>query len=574
MRNTFIYPPAASMQIVGDIMAHTAQFMPRYNSISISGYHMQEAGAHAALELAFTIADGLEYTRTGIGAGLTVDEIAPRFSFFFGIGMNFFMEVAKVSETHMDHACDGESHAGTFDISSVSHSLCRLLCVCVLQLRAARRLWSTLMKEMFNPSKEESLLLRTHCQTSGWSLTEQQPYNNVVRTTIEALAATLGGTQSLHTNAFDEAIGLPTAFSARIARNTQLILQEETAICKVVDPLGGSYYVESLTDALYEEALNIVREVEELGGMASAVASGMPKLRIEEAAARKQARIDAGVDVIVGVNKYRLEKEEVVDVLAIDNSKVRERQCDKLRRIRAERDNGAVHAVLQQMEEAARKGERSSGKRVGDDNLLTLAVKAAHLRATVGEISTAMERVFGRYQPTQQVVTGAYSSEYGDEHRAVREVIARCEAFEREHGRRPRMLVAKMGQDGHDRGAKVIASGLADLGFDIDIGPLFQTPAEVARQASDADVHMVGVSSQAAGHRHLVPLLLSELREQGVGHIQVCCGGVIPQQDYAMLREAGVAAIFGPGTKIVDAAHACLDSIDAHAKKLQSERGG
>ena len=430
------------------------------------------------------------------------------------------------------------------------------------------------MKDMFHPAKEESLLLRTHCQTSGWSLTEQQPYNNIVRTTIEALAATLGGTQSLHTNAFDEAIGLPTSFSARVARNTQLILQEEAAICKVVDPLGGSYYVESLTDALYDEALKIVKEVEDMGGMAKAVASGMPKLRIEEAAARKQARIDAGVDVIVGVNKYRLDKEEQVDVLAIDNSRVRQQQCDKLQRIRAERDNGAVQAVLQQLEEAARKGQRSSGKRVGDDNLLTVAVKAAHLRATVGEISSAMERVFGRYQPTSRVVTGAYSAEFGDEHEAVRAVIARCEAFETQHGRRPRMLVAKMGQDGHDRGAKVIASGLADLGFDIDIGPLFQTPAEVARQASDADVHMVGVSSQAAGHRHLVPLLLRELREQGVGHIQVCCGGVIPQQDYAMLREAGVAAIFGPGTRIVDAANACLDSIDAHAKKLQSERGG
>ena len=424
---------------------------------------------------------------------------------------------------------------------------------------------------MFAPQKEESLLLRTHCQTSGWSLTEQQPYNNIVRTTVEALAATLGGTQSLHTNAFDEAIGLPTPMSARIARNTQLILQEETGVCKVVDPLGGSYYVERLTDELYAEALKVVREVEEMGGMAKAVASGMPKLRIEEAAARKQARIDGGMDVIVGVNKYRLDKEEAVDVLSIDNSKVRQQQCDKLQRIRHQRDNAAVQAALRQLEEAARKGQSSQGKRVGDDNLLTVAVKAAHLRATVGEISGAMERVFGRYQPTNRVVTGAYSSEFGRETEAVRAVIGRCEAFEREHGRRPRLLVAKMGQDGHDRGAKVIASGLADLGFDIDIGPLFQTPAEVAQQASDADVHMIGVSSQAAGHKHLVPMLLQALREQGVEHIQVCCGGVIPQQDYAMLREAGVAAIFGPGTKIVDAANACIDAIEAHQKRRMAQ---
>ena len=536
VRNTFIYPPAASMQLIGDVMSHTATHMPKYNSISISGYHMQEAGAHNALELAFTVADGLEYTRTGMAAGLSVDEVAPRFSFFFGVGMNFFMEVAK--------------------------------------LRAARRLWAELMREQFKPQKEESLLLRTHCQTSGWSLTEQQPHNNIVRTTIEALAATLGGTQSLHTNAFDEAIGLPTATSARIARNTQLILQEETGICHVVDPLGGSYYIEALTDQLYSEALNTVREVEGMGGMAAAVASGMPKLRIEEAAARKQARIDGGVDVIVGVNKYRMDKEEQIEVLAIDNTKVRQSQCAKLDHIRATRDNAAVEAVLGKIESAARRGQSSQGKRDGDDNVLTLAVQAAHLRATVGEISSAIERVFGRYQPTNRVVTGAYSSEYGRETEGVTAVIARCEAFERQHGRRPRLLVAKMGQDGHDRGAKVIASGLADLGFDIDIGPLFQTPAEVAQQAIDADVHMIGVSSQAAGHKHLVPLLISALREQGAEHIQVCCGGVIPQQDYGMLREAGVAAVFGPGTRIVDAANACLEAIETHAVRLQQQRGG
>ena len=536
VRNTFIYPPAASMQLIGDIMSHTATHMPKYNSISISGYHMQEAGAHNALELAFTVADGLEYTRTGLAAGLSVDEVAPRFSFFFGIGMNFFMEVAK--------------------------------------LRAARRLWAELMQQEFAPQKQDSLLLRTHCQTSGWSLTEQQPHNNIVRTTIEALAAVLGGTQSLHTNAFDEAIGLPTATSARIARNTQLILQEETGICHTVDPLGGSYYVEALTDRLYTEALSIVKEVEGMGGMAAAVASGMPKLRIEEAAARKQARIDGGVDVIVGVNKYRLDKEEQIEVLAIDNSKVRQSQVAKLDHIRATRDNAAVTVILDKIESAARRGQTSKGKRQADDNILTLAVQAAHLRATVGEISAAMERVFGRYQPTNRVVTGAYSSEYGRDTEGVTTVIARCETFERNHGRRPRLLVAKMGQDGHDRGAKVIASGLADLGFDIDIGPLFQTPVEVAQQAIDADVHMIGVSSQAAGHKHLVPLLISALRDQGAEHIQVCCGGVIPQQDYEFLREKGVAAVFGPGTRIVDAANACLDAIEAHAITLQKQRGG
>ena len=535
VRNTFIYPPAASMGIVGDIMAHTAQHMPKYNSISISGYHMQEAGAHGALELAFTIADGLEYTRTGLQAGLAVDDVAPRFSFFFGIGMSFFMEVAK--------------------------------------LRAARRLWAELMRDKFRPAKEESLLLRTHCQTSGWSLTEQQPYNNIVRTTLEALAATLGGTQSLHTNAFDEAIGLPTAFSARVARNTQLILQEEAAICKVVDPLGGSYYIESLTQQLYDEALRLVQEVEALGGMAAAVASGMPKLRIEEAAARKQARIDGGLDVIVGVNKYRLDKEEPVEVLSIDNSKVRQQQRDSIAALRRSRDEQAAKEILQQIEQAARRSQQQSGgRRSGQDNLLTLAVTAAHRRCTVGEISQAMENAFGRYSPSNRVVTGAYSSEFGSERQAVRDVIARCERFEKEHGRRPRLLVAKMGQDGHDRGAKVIASGLADLGFDIDIGPLFQTPEEVAQQGVDADVHMIGVSSQAAGHRHLVPLLIAALARMQAQHIQVCCGGVIPQQDYEMLRQAGVAAIFGPGTKIVDAANQCLDAIELHAKTLQLQQ--
>uniref|UniRef100_A0A7S3YXM7 methylmalonyl-CoA mutase n=1 Tax=Lotharella globosa TaxID=91324 RepID=A0A7S3YXM7_9EUKA len=523
VRNTFIYPPAPSMTIIGDIMAYTAHRMPRFNSISISGYHMQEAGADAALELAFTIADGLEYVRCAQSAGLSVDDVAPRFSFFFGIGMNFYMEIAK--------------------------------------LRAARVLWAELMKENFNPKKEKSMLLRTHCQTSGWSLTEQDPHNNVVRTTVEALAATLGGTQSLHTNSFDEAIGLPTEFSSRIARNTQLILQEEAFIPKVVDPFGGSYMMEALTDDLVAKAKEIIAEVEELGGMAKAVDSGMPKLRIEEAAARKQARIDSGKDVIVGVNKYKLEKEDLVDVLAIDNTKVRESQMARLDNLKQTRNEDEVKELLAAIEQVSRHRATPGApppswdepENLDNLNLLGLAVRAAKAKATVGEISDAMEAAFGRYMPDSRVVSGAYSTEFsskGDYEEEMDRVLKRTEQFFKKAGRRPRMLVAKMGQDGHDRGAKVVASGFADLGFDVDIGPLFQTPGEVVRQAVDADVHVVGVSSQAAGHKTLVPALVSELKKAGAEDMLVVCGGVIPHQDYDFLYKAGVACVFGPGTRL------------------------
>eukprot|EP01006_Ploeotia_vitrea_P016685 TRINITY_DN47504_c0_g1_i1.p1 TRINITY_DN47504_c0_g1~~TRINITY_DN47504_c0_g1_i1.p1 ORF type:complete len:746 (-),score=402.08 TRINITY_DN47504_c0_g1_i1:78-2315(-) len=515
VRNTFIYPPVDSMRIVRDIFAHTAEHMPRFNSISISGYHMQEAGADAALELAFTVADGLEYAKCAVDAGLDIDAVAPRFSFFFGIGMNFYMEIAK--------------------------------------LRAARRLWATLMKERFNPKKEKSMLLRTHCQTSGWSLTAQDPYNNVVRTAVEAMAAVLGGTQSLHTNALDEAVGLPTEFSARIARNTQLILQEETGITKVVDPFGGSYLIESLTDELVAKARAIIDDVDSHGGMAQAVASGMPKLRIEEAAARKQARIDSGKDVIVGVNKYVNEDEEPIDVLEIDNSAVRASQIARLESLRASRDTAACDKALAALEAAARSGE---------GNLMTLAIDAARARASLGEISTALENAFGRYEPSSQVVSGAYKQEYSASD-DISSVTERIEAFESKHGRRPRLLVAKMGQDGHDRGAKVIASGFSDLGFDVDIGGLFQTPAEVVQQAVDADVHAIGVSSLAAGHKTLVPQLIAELKRMGAENIVVTCGGVIPPQDYQFLFDAGVSAVFGPGTKIPSAAVAVIEAIDA-----------
>lgn len=528
VRNTFIYPPGPSMQIIGDIMSHTSKYMPKYNSISISGYHMQEAGAHNALELAFTIADGLEYTRCGMKAGLDVDSIAPRFSFFFGIGMNFYMEIAK--------------------------------------LRAARRLWHDLMKSKFNPKKADSLLLRTHCQTSGWSLTEQSPYNNIIRTTVEAMAAVLGGTQSLHTNSFDEAIGLPTEFSARIARNTQLILQEEAFLPKVVDPFGGSYMMESLTNELYTEAKKIIDEIEDMGGMAKAIDSGMPKLRIEEAAARKQARIDSGEDVIVGVNKYRVENEDKVDVLQIDNTVVRTKQIDRLQKIKAERDESKVQSILARIISAAERGSSIQGKREGDDNLLTLAIEAAKARATVGEISDAMEKVFGRYALTNRVVSGAYKAEYSHEHE-ITALAQRMHGFEKQYGRRPRILIAKLGQDGHDRGAKVIASGFADLGFDVDIGPLFSTPEEVVRQALDADVHMVGVSSQAAGHKALVPELIKQLKAKNASHIQVCVGGVIPQQDYEFLYQHGVCAVFGPGTPITKAANDVVSAIEKALKK-------
>ena len=511
VRNTYIYPPAPSMRIIADIIDYTANEMPKFNSISISGYHMQEAGATAVQELAFTIADGKEYVRAALAKGLDVDLFAGRLSFFFAIGMNFFMEVAK--------------------------------------LRAARVLWHRVMSE-FEPKKAGSLMLRTHCQTSGVSLTEQDPYNNVVRTTIEALAAVLGGTQSLHTNSFDEALGLPTDFSARIARNTQLIIAEESGVTTTVDPLGGSYYIESLTQSLVDEAWQLICEVEELGGMTKAVESGMPKLRIEESAARKQARIDRREDIVVGVNKYVPENVEMVDVLDIDNTKVREEQLAKLATVRANRDDAACAAALAALTEGAK----------NDGNLLALAVEAARARATLGEISDAMEEVFGRHKAEVRTIAGVYAKAYeGDEDFTA--LQGEIEAFAKTEGRRPRMLVAKMGQDGHDRGAKVIATAFADLGFDVDMGPLFQTPAEAARDAIENDVHVVGVSSQAAGHKTLVPMLIDELKKAGANNILVVCGGVIPPQDYDMLTDAGVAAIFGPGTNIPSAARKVLALI-------------
>jgi methylmalonyl-CoA mutase len=511
VRNTYIYPPGPSMRIVADIIEYTAKRMPRFNSISISGYHMQEAGATAEQELAFTIADGLEYVRAALAKGLDVDEFAGRLSFFFAIGMNFFMEVAK--------------------------------------LRAARLLWHRVMSQ-FNPQKPQSLMLRTHCQTSGVSLTEQDPYNNVVRTAFEAMAAVLGGTQSLHTNSFDEALGLPTDFSARIARNTQLILAEETGITNVVDPLGGSYYVEALTEALADKAWALIEEVESLGGMTKAVESGMPKLRIEESAARRQARVDRGEDVIVGVNRYVPDDVEMVDVLDIDNTKVREQQIAKLQRVRDDRDDEACRRALDELTNGAR----------GSANLLELAVAAARARATVGEISDAMEAEFGRHRAEIRSISGVYGSAYeGDEEFTA--LAKEIEAFAEDEGRRPRMLVVKMGQDGHDRGAKVIATAFADLGFDVDVGPLFQTPAEAARDAVEHDVHVVGVSSQAAGHKTLVPQLIDELEKAGAGNVVVVCGGVIPPQDYDMLREAGVAAVFGPGTNVPAAARKVLELV-------------
>jgi methylmalonyl-CoA mutase len=511
VRNTYIYPPEPSMRIIADIIEYTSNEMPKFNSISISGYHMQEAGANLVQELAYTLADGREYVRTAIAAGMDVDKFAGRLSFFFAIGMNFFMEVAK--------------------------------------LRAARLLWTRIMKE-FAPKKAGSLMLRTHCQTSGVSLQEQDPYNNVVRTAYEAMAAALGGTQSLHTNALDEAIALPTDFSARIARNTQLILQEETGITHVVDPLAGSYYVESLTAKLAEEAWKLIEEVEEMGGMTKAVASGMPKLRIEESAARRQAMIDRGEEVIVGVNKYRLAKEDPIDILDIDNVKVREAQIARLGTMRASRDEAKCQAALAELTRRAREG----------GNLLEAAVEAARARASVGEISMAMEEVFGRHRAEVKTLAGVYGAAYeGD---AGFEQIQRdVEAFAEEEGRRPRMLVVKMGQDGHDRGAKVIATAFADIGFDVDVGPLFQTPEEAAQDAIDNDVHVVGISSQAAGHKTLAPKLIEALREKGAEDIIVICGGVIPQQDYAFLKAAGVKAIFGPGTNIPAAAREILDIV-------------
>jgi methylmalonyl-CoA mutase len=516
VRNTYIYPPAPSMRIVADIIEYTAKKMPKFNSISISGYHMHEAGATATQELAYTLADGIEYVRAALAKGLAVDEFAPRLSFFFGIGMNFFMEVAK--------------------------------------LRAARLLWSQIMAG-FGAKNPESLMLRTHCQTSGVSLTEQDPYNNIVRTAYEALAAVLGGTQSLHTNSFDEAIALPTEFSARIARNTQLILQHESQVTKVVDPLGGSFYVEALTHSLAQAAKAIIDDVEAMGGMTKTVDAGIPKLRIEEAAARRQARVDRGEDVIVGVNKFETEQDSHVEVRDIDNASVRNSQIARLKDVRIKRDPDRVEAALAALGNGA----------AGDGNLLALAVDAARARATVGEISEAMEKVFGRYRAQIRSISGVYGGAYeGDnEFAALRDDI---EAFEKDEGRRPRILVAKMGQDGHDRGAKVIATAFADLGFDVDIGPLFQTPEEVAKDAIESDVHVIGVSSQAAGHKALVPQLIEALRKQKADDILVICGGVIPAQDYAFLEREGVAAIFGPGTNIPEAARKVLNLIRARTK--------
>jgi methylmalonyl-CoA mutase len=515
VRNTYIYPPEPSMRIVADIIEFTAQNMPKFNSISISGYHMQEAGATAVQELAFTLADGLEYVRAALSKGLDVDAFAPRLSFFFAIGMNFFMEIAK--------------------------------------LRAARLLWAELMAP-FGPKKSDSSALRTHCQTSGVSLMAQDPYNNIVRTTVEALAAVLGGTQSLHTNSFDEALALPTPFSSRIARNTQLILAEETGIPHVIDPLGGSYYVEHLTASLAEAARGLIREVEAMGGMTKAVAAGMPKLRIEEAAAERQARIDRGEEVIVGVNKYRAESDAHIDILNVDNDKVREQQVKRLDALRASRDAKAVEATLAALGDAARDGA---------GNLLALTVEAMRARATVGEVSDALEAVFTRHKAEIRSISGVYGAHYeGD---AGFEQIRRdVESFAEAEGRRPRMMVVKLGQDGHDRGAKVIATAFADIGFDVDVGPLFQTPEEAARQAIENDVHVVGISSQAAGHKTLVPALIRALADQGAGEIMVVCGGVIPPQDYPALRAAGVGAIYGPGTNIPKAAAEILAILRAH----------
>ncbi len=521
VRNTYIYPPEPSMRIIADIIEYTSDHMPKFNSISISGYHMQEAGANLVQELAFTLADGREYVRTAIAAGMDVDKFAGRLSFFFAIGMNFFMEAAK--------------------------------------LRAARLLWYRIMQE-FAPKNPQSMMLRTHCQTSGVSLAEQDPYNNVVRTAYEAMSAVLGGTQSLHTNALDEAIALPTEFAARIARNTQLILQEETGVTHVVDPLAGSYYVEALTHELAEKAWALIEEVEAMGGMTKAVATGMPKLRIEETAARRQANIDRGIEVIVGVNKYRKDKEDPIDIMDIDNEKVRASQIARLERIRATRDEAACTAALAEVERRAREG----------GNLLDAAVDAARARASVGEISMAMEKVFGRHRAEVKTLAGVYGAAYaGDDGFAA--IQKDIEAFAEEEGRRPRMLVVKMGQDGHDRGAKVIATAFADIGFDVDVGPLFQTPAEAAQDAIDNDVHVVGISSQAAGHKTLAPKLIAELRAQGAGDILVICGGVIPQQDYDFLRDAGVKAIFGPGTNIPDAARDILSLIRAARRPEAAE---
>lgn len=512
VRNTYIYPPAPSMKIIADIFEFTSNKMPKFNSISISGYHMQEAGATADIELAYTLADGLEYIRTGLATGMKIDEFAPRLSFFWAIGMNHFMEIAK--------------------------------------MRAARMIWAKLLKQ-FNPKDEKSLALRTHCQTSGWSLTEQDPFNNVARTCIEATAAVFGGTQSLHTNALDEAIALPTDFSARIARNTQIYLQEETKITKTVDPWAGSYYVESLTNEIVEKAWKLIEEVEELGGMTKAIETGIPKIRIEEAAARKQARIDSSQDIIVGVNKYRLEKEDPLQILDVDNQMVRQQQLEQLELIKATRDSSKVLASLQKLIDCAKTGQ---------GNLLEIAIEAARNRCTLGEISNALETVFGRYKAQIKSFSGVYSKEMKDD-KNFEKAKQLADLFAKQEGRRPRIMIAKMGQDGHDRGAKVVATGYADVGFDVDIGPLFQTPAEAAKQAVENDVHILGVSSLAAGHKTLVPQVIEELRKYGREDIMVIVGGVIPAQDYQFLFDAGAVAVFGPGTKISEAAIQILEIL-------------
>ena len=512
VRNTYIYPPTPSMKIIADIFEYTSKKMPKFNSISISGYHMQEAGATADIELAYTLADGLEYIRTGLATGMKIDEFAPRLSFFWAIGMNHFMEIAK--------------------------------------MRAGRMIWAKLVKQ-FEPKDDKSLALRTHCQTSGWSLTEQDPFNNVARTTVEAAAAAFGGTQSLHTNALDEAIALPTDFSARIARNTQLYLQEETKITKTVDPWAGSYYVESLTNEIAKNAWKLIEEVEELGGMTKAIESGIPKLRIEEAAARKQARIDSGQDIIVGVNQYRLEKEDPLQILDVDNQMVRKQQLEQLNRIKATRDTQKVQNSLKKLTLCAQTGE---------GNLLEIAVEAARNRTTLGEISDALEAVFGRYKAQIKSFSGVYSKEIKND-KSFEKAKQLADEFAKEEGRRPRIMIAKMGQDGHDRGAKVVATGYADVGFDVDIGPLFQTPAEAAKQAIENDVHILGVSSLAAGHKTLVPQVISALKEYGREDIMVVVGGVIPAQDYQFLFDAGAVAVFGPATKISEAAIKILEIL-------------
>ena len=516
VRNTYIYPPLPSMKIIGDIIEYTSKNMPRFNSISISGYHIQEAGGNAVQELAYTLADGLEYVKTALDRGLDIDSFAPRLSFFFGIGMNFFMEIAK--------------------------------------LRAARFLWAKLMKQ-FNPKNPMSSALRTHCQTSGWSLTEQDPYNNVVRTTLEALAAVLGGTQSLHTNALDEAVALPTEFSARIARNTQLILQNESQVTRVIDPLGGSYFIESLTDSLVKEAEKIIEEIEKIGGMAKAVEAGIPKLKIEESAAKRQANIDQGIEVIVGVNKFKPTKIDEMQILEVDNTAVRENQIARLKELKAKRNTKDVEEILDKITEASKTGK---------GNLLELAVDAARKRATLGEISYAMEKIFGRHQAEIKTISGVYSN-LNQDNKLFSDVQKKVEELSKKMGRRPRMLVAKMGQDGHDRGAKVISTSFADMGFDIDVAPLFQTPSEVAKQAIENDVHIIGVSSQAAGHKTLIPELYEILKKEKAEDIMIIAGGVIPQQDYEFLYKHGVAAIFGPGTVIPIAADKILDIL---AKKV------